>query len=399
MKILQFIRKFVRFWAGLFFWLNALLIISMPRPSLDALGLKIGLNPYETALVAFFIAMAVLSSYGFGKLLVDTLYIYAFPFILIYLLAKLLFKLLMHIPRLLSKFVPPPSEQADWRTILQMFNPSIALPATIEVAKQQEITLVPTTEASSQKSIRNSTHEKVNKFWEKIKLPFTSFTVLWGALIVLTDKSAILAVSLGIVFLHTLRFIFRLAAIAAGTNALFSGVEKRAFDYMESLIQKIMEKPLDEKVTDSNVIQAVTMLLAYRTCAFLLLKRAEITYAIVALGCFIYANVFLRLALLFGFIYIGVAKLRHIPLSFLDSMVNSLGMPLSYTFFPHDWVIQSVQLLHSIVVIALGAGFINAYFKRKLGSFRETAENVWSRLHEEQVKNRMYQFHSRFSKT
>jgi hypothetical protein len=394
MKVMRLIRKFVRFCAGFFFWLNALLIISIPKPSLDGLGLRIGLNPYETALIVFFAAMTLLSSYGLGKFLLDTLYVYFFPFILLYLIVKILFKVMLHIPRLLHKLVPPPADQTDWLTILKMFNPSIALPETGKIIPQSQV-VPPTIDMNPQPTHKART--RIISFGQKIALPFTSFTVLWGMMIALTNKQWLLAISLGIVVFHTVRFIMRLAAIATGANTLFSGAENRLFTNMEELISKVMNKPLEDKVTDTDLAQTVTTLLACRAFAYLLLKRAEVTYAILALGCFIYAIIYLRLALLFGFVYLGVAKLRHLPLSFLDSMVNSLGMPLSYTFFPHEWMIQSVQLFHALVVIALGAGFINAYFKRKLGTFKEVAENVWEKLDQEQLKDRIYQFQSRFS--
>jgi hypothetical protein len=73
MKLLQSIRSLIRFFAGLLFWLNALLIVSVSRPSLDAFGSRIGLNPSETILIFFFIAMAALNSYGFRKFLIDVL--------------------------------------------------------------------------------------------------------------------------------------------------------------------------------------------------------------------------------------------------------------------------------------------------------------------------------------
>jgi hypothetical protein len=216
-------------------------------------------------------------------------------------------------------------------------------------------------------------------------------------MIVLTDKKLVLAIALGIVALHTLRFFAALATIATGANRLLSDAGRRAFTYMESLIEKIMKAPV-EAGRDRGVIQAAGLLLVYRACAFVLLYRAEVTYAIFIIGFFVYAVVYLRLALLFGFIYLGAARLQHIPLTFLDCMVNSLGMPLAYAFFPRNWIIQGVQLVHTFVLILLGVGVLNAYLRRKLNLFRAIAEDVWSILEQEEIQERMRQCYNKAPK-
>src|SRR5207249_171276 len=109
------------------------------------------------------------------------------------------------------------------------------------------------------------------------------------------------------------------------------GLQRRAFDYMEGLVNRIMNAPI-EGLADKDLVSAVSILMVFRFSAFLPLSRAEITYGVLVLGCLVYAVFYVRLALLFAFIYLALAKVQHIPWTFLDSMVDSLAMPLSYTF-------------------------------------------------------------------
>jgi hypothetical protein len=127
----------------------------------------------------------------------------------------------------------------------------------------------------------------------------------------------------------------------------------------------------------------------------LLINRAEISLGILIIGCIVYLVVYVRLALLFAFIYLGLAKLQHIPWSFLDSMVDSFAMPLSYTFLPRNWSIQAAELVHSTIVISLGIGALGAYARRKLDLFRSMAEDIWSRLDQDAVKVRMAELWSK----
>jgi hypothetical protein len=394
-RVAKTVRRLVRFLAGLFFWLNALLLITVPRPPLDALAARIGLNPSETLLVMFFAAMAVLNCYGFRKLLLDTLYVYGFPFVLAYFVIRAAFKLLVRASRIMPRFVSPPSGGASWHAALALVLPNAA---AVTPALSPRSQALPTVTADPANAARK---KDARRWWtviaESARLPFVSFTLFWGLAVAIAQNRFLLYIALAILIWHTASFIGTLGGIAINTNKLLAGAEKRFFEYTEDRISKIMSASSD--VADQDLNSATAALVMLRACAFLLLNRAEIIVGILVVGCLVYLVVYVRLALLFAFIYLGLAKLQYIPWSFLDSMVDSFAIPLSYTLLPRNWAIHAAGLVHSAIVISLGIGALVAYARRKLDLFRGMAENVWSRLDEEAVKARIAELWGRMQRT
>jgi len=57
-----------------------------------------------------------------------------------------------------------------------------------------------------------------------------------------------------------------------------------------------------------------------RFASFLLINRNEIVYGVLAVTSLVYLFVYLRLAFLFAFIYLGIAKVGGLHFSLLDSL-------------------------------------------------------------------------------
>jgi hypothetical protein len=149
-----------------------------------------------------------------------------------------------------------------------------------------------------------------------------------------------------------------------------------------------MKVPL-ESATSQDVFRANNLLAFFRGAAFLLIKRTEITYLFLGLAVMAYGAVLIRVAVLFAFLYIGIGKLDNIPMPLAGTMIDSLAMPFSFTFFPHQWAIQLSQLIQTGVVISLGFGALRAWLKRKLEFFQGAARDIWSQLDDEAVRQRM----------
>lgn len=167
--------------------------------------------------------------------------------------------------------------------------------------------------------------------------------------------------------------------------------EKRLFDYVGDLTKRILQVPIDD-VADQSISQSAIQLLLLRVSAFLILNRSEITHGVIVVAVIAYMIVYLRLALLFGFIYMGLAKVLAIQFTFLDSMTTSLFMPLTFKNIPRSNAMQAAAGVHCFIVVALGFGAINAYLRRKLNAFRDIAESVWSTLDAEEVRSRINKF-------
>ena len=102
-------RKATRLVAASLFWLNAVFVVTFPRGPFNEFAAAVGLAPSEFCLAGFFLSVALLGFYGFSKFLVDVVYVYAFPFVLIYYGLKWLLRLTWKTAKVIAAIAPPPA--------------------------------------------------------------------------------------------------------------------------------------------------------------------------------------------------------------------------------------------------------------------------------------------------
>jgi hypothetical protein len=383
-KFLRRLREILRFCAGAIFWIHAALLLNLPRPPLEQLGTKFGFSATEMALVGFFVLIALLNGYGIDKFLIDVLYIYFFPFILLYYSAAKSFKILVRSGRFACRFSPSEVEEASWKEVLRLWIPSAQF-AALESSKNSATKSIGAKPSIEPTKASSKWPEKARR---SIARPFVSFTAVWCLLALASTNTWILAVSTIVVSLHAIRFFVTVALTAAWLHKRLAGAERRITTYVDRLVQIVLGAPTNIDPA-ANVIQAVSMLALLRTAAFLLLRRSEITFLAMLLGIFAYIVVYLRLALLFGFIYFGCSKLQHLPFGFVDSMTTALFIPLTFGNIPRNNLLELIGGVQTVFAVVLGFGAIKAYIQRKIDIFKKTATDLWTALNEEAVRVRL----------
>ena len=83
------IRKLVRFLLAGIIWAHALFVFQVPDTALNRLLPRLHTSLGEFFVVALIIGLSILTSYGWGKVTVDLIYIYFFPFILLFHIGRL----------------------------------------------------------------------------------------------------------------------------------------------------------------------------------------------------------------------------------------------------------------------------------------------------------------------
>jgi len=83
------IRKLVRFLLAGIIWAHALFLFQVPDKGLDRYLSKLHTSVGEFFVIALMLGLSVLASYGWGKVTVDVIYIYFFPFIILFHVARL----------------------------------------------------------------------------------------------------------------------------------------------------------------------------------------------------------------------------------------------------------------------------------------------------------------------
>jgi hypothetical protein len=169
---------------------------------------------------------------------------------------------------------------------------------------------------------------------------------------------------------------------------MLTDAETKAMNYAVGLLNLVMAAA-DESLGNQDVLRAANLLGFIRGAAFLLIHRAEVRYLLILAAILVYAGIYVRIAMIFAFIYLGIAKLDGVSLTFADSMVNALAMPFSFTNYPRDWVLQAAEFIHTLVVISLGVGALLTYLQRKLEEFQVVAGDLWGKLNQTEVRARM----------
>ena len=327
--------------------------------------------------------MAILSGYGFWRFALDLFYIYVFPFIFIYETVVFGFKAIARFSKAYAvrSFTDMQRGSFTWKAMLKELvadDAALIVPAATPPSQPVAIAASsPTPQVSPKPGL-----------WWRLLLPLRSFTIVWCLLIIATDKPAIALFGLIIVSAHLLRFILNLVKMLASVQQFLKDAETRVLNYATTLLNVVMSAP-DETLASPDVSKAVTYLALLRGSAFLLVNRVEISYLLFVAVILTYIAVYVRVAIFFAFVYLGIAKLSHVPLGFLDAMVNSFAIPLSYTNYPRQWVLQLAEDVHSGVVLLLGVGAGVAYMRQKVDSFRDVAETLWGKLDQDDVRSRM----------
>ena len=173
------VRLFLRYLAGFTFWLHALLIIPVAHPSFSRLGDFVGFNIPETILSTFFVALSVLAGYGLRRFLVDVLFVYAFPFVLAYNVAKYASKLVGRLTRVASALLnkPAPPLPFSWGVLLTQCTPAGTVFTLKSIVNKNDDLILPDMQKAD---IVDKTHTD-RWAWMRLALPFKSFTIAWSS--------------------------------------------------------------------------------------------------------------------------------------------------------------------------------------------------------------------------
>ncbi len=173
-RMLKRIRSLTRFAVAVILWAHAIFLFDVPRATLAPRFERLHTSEGEATVIALIAGFSILASYGWGKVTVDLIYIYFFPFICLYYLARLLVRAAIG----LGGFVAPrePSESSE--------------PPPYYVQIPRPILVSPTPQTAQPVAGSNTVEQKEEGFWDKVARhtlrPFRQFTLLWCLLLLLT---------------------------------------------------------------------------------------------------------------------------------------------------------------------------------------------------------------------
>ncbi len=171
-------RRVIRFALAGALWLHASFVLHFPLPDLSGPATRLHLTTSEAAVFTLLFTFSLLATYGYGRLALDLLYIYFFPFVLLYIAVKWLVLALIAINRFCAAGTP-----ADGKLVLPKVIIETA-PTTVEQTKPDKA------------------HAIWQDVWLALTRPLRRFTLLWCLLLLFTTHQHLLQLALGIVAVH-----------------------------------------------------------------------------------------------------------------------------------------------------------------------------------------------------
>lgn len=369
------IRRVARFVLASVLWLHGLLLFEVAKPNLAPLAARLSLNINEVTIFCLIATLSILATYGVSNILVDMLYIYFFPFVLLYWTARLAYKLVRALNRVFAALSIDDVEPFDLHSIPGWPSP-VTVPAstTGQQAGQQQAQPEPTKSAKSPSSYLR----------QLLTAPFVRFSLLWCLLLLLTTRPTLLWIALVVVLAHIGRALVKIVGATILTTNWLAQLEDRIKAQAERWISEILAA--SESAPSEVLNQTVRSLTGLQLALTFFRNRQRAAQWAIFIGLIVFAAVYLYLALLFSFAYCGIARLTHIALTWSDSLVYSIFIPFAFSDLPKNPWIKGLAGFHACFVVALGISTVFAYFKRKLNSLYDVADSLNSRLQQPDVR-------------
>ena len=217
--------------------------------------------------------------------------------------------------------------------------------------------------------------------------PLRTATFLWCFLLIVTTHDWILWVSLVVVLLHIVRDILRLLKVALFSGPLLQKIGEYLRNSVETAIaglevvtrENIPKTELQTLLNKILLFEIVTSFLRNRDLA---VKWAWFL-AIVFLG-----GVYVYLALLFSFVYYGIARVSAIAYSWPDALVTSLFIPLLIGDLPRIVWAKLLGGLQCTLIVVVGFGTVLNFIVRKLDYIRVEAITLSERFADQTIRER-----------
>jgi hypothetical protein len=288
--------------AAVAFWANALFIISAPRFPSKRLATLAGVSIPEVLLTCTLLSLSALSTYGFKNFAVDIIYVYFFPFIFLFKLGRVSWRLASKIPGAFAAATGQEVPTIDWEKLFAEIRPD-GTPA--------EQTRPPVTAVAPQPSIPvPAVHSPTDKrglarFIDRATLPLRSVTFLWCLLLLVATKPVVLIVSLSIVLVHLFRFLTSLVSSLREATAYLDGAEQRIFGFVIAAIDQIMQESGDAEPSQDTV-KTVSQLALWRGACFFASNYNGFSFWLLLIGVGLYVLIYARVSFLFAFVYFGL---------------------------------------------------------------------------------------------
>jgi hypothetical protein len=357
------INKATRFALSLLLWAHAVFAINIQSPTVLRIAQVLHLTVAEFVLLSLTIVFSYLASTGFWSAVGNLLYIYFFPFVLLFYAAKWALKLLLVIGRWLNP-------KTDGVILADKQRP--ALLVGLRLPGPQKITTV---DAIQDQSVR----------LHLLFRPVRRFTLLWCLLLLLATHTAVIWVALMVILIHIARFFVRLVRVFLGSRTFFErleeGIQRVADDWLAKIAHVTSDSPPTPELRAlwQSIRNFELGILALKDGA--LLSRWATLLGGVFLGC-----VYVYVAFVSSFVYYGIERLAGYGDTWPQLLTTALFIPFLLGDLPKLAVLRLLGGLQCLIVLSIGIGTVTRYLRSYVRSLRTVAATVDSRFADDTVK-------------
>jgi hypothetical protein len=217
--------------------------------------------------------------------------------------------------------------------------------------------------------------------------PFTRFMFLWCILLLTTTHRAILWLCLIVVSVHLARKIFFILKILFFSGPWFAKLGPVLPKGLHQSIEALASVTRDS--TPSNDLKQLwDQLNLWKKILNFLKNPYLVSRWGWLLGILFLGSLYLYIAVLFSFVYYGIARINGIAYFWLDALVSSVFIPFFVSDLPKLLAMRVVGGIHCVLVLTLGIGTVVNFLRRKLDALRKAASELSDRLAEQSLQEK-----------
>jgi hypothetical protein len=366
-EIVDWIRRITTFLLALFLWFHALFLFNFRSEMISHTTHLLRLSVSEALLFALLLIFSFVASSGFWKTLWSLIYIYCFPFVLFGYACYLCFLVLRAINRWFKAQAPPPQPATDLIVVKN------AAPDGAPIAPVQSQT-------ASEESKRSNAAE-LARFMLR---PLRRFMFLWCALLLVTSHKSIASLCLAVILVHLARKVFFILKAVLFSEPWIQKLAPALLTGLNTALAALAAVTEDSAPTTElknlwNQLNLWRKMLAFFKDRYLVARWAWL------LGFIFLGAMYTYIALLFSFVYYGIARVNGVPFSWPEALVSSLFIPFFVSDLPKILGVKFLGGIHCTFVLVVGVGTIVNFLRRKLDAVRKAASELSDRFTTDQT--------------
>ncbi len=363
--LILFIRRLTTFLLASFLWIHALFLWNVQTRLVAGLSRYMHLTLAEVALFILLFLFSVLCSSGWWGAVKSAVYIYLFPFVLVIYFFIIIFLGLKAINAWFSRDQP----LVAGPSLSELVVPPIQAPSTTIIMAQ------PSAPAPT----------KAPSLFSVVTRPFKHFTLLWCMLLLIATHKAVLWLSLAVVMCVLALRIKTILKLTLFSRSWLEKIGAAFYTRLNSMLGILATVSPKTEVSKELKDLWQQLGLWQKVARFLSNKYLLSRWASLLVGCF-YICVYLYIALLFSFVYFGIARVSGLNLTWSEAVMNSVFIPVYVTELPKTFFMRLVGGAQWTLVVVVGFGTFWNYFHKRLDAVYTGALEISHVLADEGVR-------------